>query len=27
MVDAMAPLVAPVPVDVEVQAGRTWGGG
>jgi DNA polymerase-1 len=26
MVDAMAPLVAPVPVEVEVQAGRTWGG-
>jgi DNA polymerase I len=25
MVDAMAPLVAPVPVGVEVKAGRTWG--
>jgi DNA polymerase I-like protein with 3'-5' exonuclease and polymerase domains len=26
MVDAMAPLIAPVPVDVEVKVGRTWGG-
>src|SRR5262249_49814829 len=26
MVDGMAPLVAPVPVDVEVKAGRTWVG-
>jgi DNA polymerase-1 len=26
MVDATAPLVAPVPVEVEVKAGRTWGG-
>ena len=26
MADAMAPLVAPVPVEVEVKAGRTWGG-
>src|SRR5262249_13291726 len=27
MVDAMAPLIAPVPVEVEVKVGRTWGGG
>jgi DNA polymerase-1 len=26
MVDAMAPLIDPVPVEVEVQIGRTWGG-
>jgi DNA polymerase I-like protein with 3'-5' exonuclease and polymerase domains len=26
MVDAMAPLVAPVPVEVEVKVGPTWGG-
>jgi DNA polymerase I-like protein with 3'-5' exonuclease and polymerase domains len=26
MLDGMAPLVAPVPVDVEVKVGRTWGG-
>jgi len=26
MVDAMAPLIVPVPVEVEVNVGRTWGG-
>jgi DNA polymerase-1 len=26
MVDAMAPLIDPVPVEVEVKAGRTWAG-
>jgi DNA polymerase I-like protein with 3'-5' exonuclease and polymerase domains len=26
MVDAMAPLIDPIPVDVEVKIGRTWGG-
>jgi DNA polymerase-1 len=26
MVEGMAPLVAPVPVEVEVTVGRTWGG-
>ena len=26
MVDGMAPLVAPVPVEVEVQIAPTWGG-
>jgi DNA polymerase-1 len=26
MVDAMAPLIAPVPVEVEVKVGRTWAG-
>ena len=26
MVDAMAPLVEPVPVAVEVKVARTWGG-
>jgi len=26
MVDAMAPLLTPVPVEVEVKTGRTWGG-
>jgi DNA polymerase-1 len=26
MADAMAPLIDPVPVDVEVKIGRTWGG-
>jgi DNA polymerase-1 len=26
MVDAMAPLIDPVPVEVEVKAGKTWGG-
>jgi DNA polymerase-1 len=26
MLDGMAPLVAPVPVEVEVKVGRTWGG-
>jgi DNA polymerase-1 len=26
MVDAMAPLIDPVPVEVEVQASQTWGG-
>jgi DNA polymerase I-like protein with 3'-5' exonuclease and polymerase domains len=27
MVDAMAPLIEPVPVEVEVKVARTWGGG
>jgi DNA polymerase-1 len=27
MVDAMAPLVDPVPIEVEVKVARTWGGG
>jgi DNA polymerase I len=26
MIDAMAPLIEPIPVDVEVKTGRTWGG-
>ena len=26
MVDALAPLIDPVPVEVEVKVGRTWGG-
>lgn len=26
MHDGMAPLIAPVPVEIEVTAGRTWGG-
>ena len=26
MIDAMAPLIAPVPVEVEVKVGRTWAG-
>jgi DNA polymerase-1 len=26
MVDGMAPLIAPVPVEVEVAVGQTWGG-
>jgi DNA polymerase-1 len=26
MVDAMAPLIAPVPVEIEVQVARTWAG-
>jgi DNA polymerase-1 len=26
LLDGMGPLVAPVPVDVEVKVGRTWGG-
>ena len=26
MLDAMAPLVAPVPVEVEAKTGRSWGG-
>jgi DNA polymerase I-like protein with 3'-5' exonuclease and polymerase domains len=26
MVEAMAPLIAPVPVEVEVNVGTTWGG-
>ena len=26
MLDAMAPLLVPVPVEVEVKTGRTWGG-
>jgi hypothetical protein len=26
MCDAMAPLIDPVPVEVEVTTGRTWGG-
>jgi DNA polymerase-1 len=26
MLDAMAPLIAPVPVEVEVKVARTWGG-
>jgi DNA polymerase I len=26
MVDAMAPLIDPVPVEVEMKVGRTWGG-
>ena len=25
-VDGMAPLIAPIPVEVEVTVGRTWGG-
>jgi DNA polymerase I-like protein with 3'-5' exonuclease and polymerase domains len=25
MVEAMAPLIDPVPVEVEVKVGRTWG--
>jgi DNA polymerase-1 len=25
MVEAMAPLIAPVPVEVEVKIGQTWG--
>jgi DNA polymerase-1 len=25
MLDAMAPLIAPVPVEVEVKVARTWG--
>ncbi len=27
MLDAMAPLIDPVPVEVEVQIARTWAGG
>jgi DNA polymerase I-like protein with 3'-5' exonuclease and polymerase domains len=27
MLEAMAPLIAPVPVEVEVKVARTWGGG
>jgi DNA polymerase-1 len=27
LVDAMAPLIEPVPVDVEVKIAPTWGGG
>jgi DNA polymerase-1 len=26
MVDGMAPLIDPVPVEVEVKVGKTWGG-
>jgi DNA polymerase-1 len=26
MLDGMAPLIAPVPIEVEVKVGRTWGG-
>ena len=26
MVDAVAPLIDPVPVEVEVSVGKTWGG-
>jgi DNA polymerase-1 len=26
MIDAMAPLIEPVPVEVEVRMARTWGG-
>ena len=26
MLDAMAPLIEPVPVEVEVNVARTWGG-
>jgi DNA polymerase-1 len=26
MMDAMAPLIAPVPIEVEVNVGRSWGG-
>jgi len=26
MVDAMAPLIDPVPVEVEAMVGRTWAG-
>ena len=26
MIDGMAPLIDPVPVEVEVSTGRTWGG-
>ena len=26
MLDAMVPLITPVPVEVEVKVGRTWGG-
>jgi DNA polymerase-1 len=26
LLDGMGPLVAPVPVEVEVKVGRTWGG-
>ena len=26
MLDGMAELIAPVPVEVEVTVGRTWGG-
>ena len=26
MVEAMAPMIDPVPVEVEVKAGRTWAG-
>jgi len=26
MLDAMAPLIDPVPVEVEVKIGTTWGG-
>ena len=26
LVEAVAPLIAPVPVEVEVSVGRTWGG-
>jgi DNA polymerase-1 len=26
MIDAMAPLITPVPVEVEVSVGQTWGG-
>jgi DNA polymerase I-like protein with 3'-5' exonuclease and polymerase domains len=26
MLDGMGPLIAPVPCEVEVKAGKTWGG-
>ncbi len=26
MTEAIAPMIAPVPVEVEVTTGRTWGG-
>jgi DNA polymerase-1 len=26
MLDGMSPLIDPVPVEVEVKVGRTWGG-
>jgi DNA polymerase I-like protein with 3'-5' exonuclease and polymerase domains len=26
MIDGLAPLIDPVPVEVEVKIGRTWGG-
>jgi len=26
MIDGMAPLIAPIPVEVEVTVGKSWGG-